>query len=111
MDSETLMHDIIIDRLSRKFSGEYKEIMVNIKGKPDITLANHGITIAVVEVETEKNITPENAKKWKELAESGPKLILMIPKSTKMKTMELLWQQGIADKVGVGSYEITITLP
>jgi len=25
--------------------------------------------------------------------------------------MELLWQQGITDKVGVGSYEIKITMP
>jgi hypothetical protein len=35
----------------------------------------------------------------------------VIPQNAKVKTMELLWQQGIADKVGVGSYEIRITMP
>jgi hypothetical protein len=65
----------------------------------------------MVEVETESSITPEKAKIWKELAQSGSKLILMIPQNAKVKTMELLWQQGIADKVGVGSYEIKITMP
>jgi len=111
MDSEKLMHDLIIDRLRGKFAREYKDIKVNIEGNPDITLANHGLTIAVVEVETDNSVTPEKAKKWKEMTQSGSKLILMVPQNAKVKTMELLWQQGIADKVGVGSYEIRITMP
>lgn len=111
MDSEKLMHDLIVDRLKRKFSGEYKEIRINAEGKPDIVLASHGLTIAVVEVETDRGITQEKAKQWKEMTQSGSKVILMVPKHAKAKTMEFLWEQGIADKVGVGSYEITITMP
>jgi len=111
MDSEKLMHDLIVNRLRGKFAREYKEVKVNIEGNPDITLANHGLTIAVVEVETENSISPEKAEKWKEMAQTGLKLILMVPHNAKVKTMELLWQQGIADKVGVGSYEIKITMP
>ncbi len=111
MDSDKLMHDMIIDRLRGRFAREYKEINVNAGGSPDIVLANHGLTIALVEVETEKSITPEKAKKWKEMAQSGSKLILMVPKNSKVKVMQLLWEQGIADKVGVGSYEIAISMP
>lgn len=111
MDNEKLIHDLIVDRLKGKFSGEYKEIKVNQEGNPDIILANHGLTLAVVEVETERSITPEKAEKWKEMAKSGTKLILMVPKNAKVKTTELLWQKGIMDRVGVGSYEILINMP
>jgi hypothetical protein len=45
------------------------------------------------------------------MASTGQKLILMVPKNTKVRAMELLWQEGIADRVGVGSYEIAITMP
>ncbi len=111
MNNEELMHDLIIDRLRRKFAREYEKIRVNREGAPDIALSNNGFTIAVVEVETENSITPEKAKIWRELSRSGSKLILMVPHNSKAKTMELLWEHGVADKVGVGSYEIKITMP
>lgn len=111
MDIEKLMHDLIIDRLRGKFARAYKDIKVNSAGNPDIILANHGLIIAIVEVETENSITSEKAKKWKDMTQSGSKLILMVPQNAKVMTMELLWKQGIADKVGVGSYEIRITMP
>jgi hypothetical protein len=111
MESEKLLHDLIVDRLKRKFSAQYREIEVNEGGAPDRVLANHGIALAVVEVETERTITKEKAAKWKEMAGTGQKLILMVPKNAKVKAMELLWKEGIADRVGVGSYEIAITMP
>jgi hypothetical protein len=111
MENEKLLHDLIVDRLSRKFSAQYKEVKVNEGGGPDLTLANHGIALAVVEVETESTITKEKAEKWKEMAGTGHKLILMVPKNAKVKVMELLWKEGLADRVGVGSYEIAITMP
>ena len=111
MEREKLVHDLIVDRLKGKFSKEYREIKVNPEGSPDIVLASHGLAMAVVEVETEGSITPEKAGTWKEMTRSGPKLILMVPKNAKVKTTELLWKQGIADRVSVGSYEIVITMP
>ena len=111
MEREKLVHDLIVDRLRERFSKEYKEIKVNPEGSPDIVLASHGLTMAVVEVETEGSITPDRAGKWKEMAQSGSKLILMIPKSARVKTTELLWKHGIADRVSVGSYELVITMP
>jgi hypothetical protein len=111
MESEKLLHDLIVDRLRRKFAAQYREIKTNEGGGPDLVLANHGIALAVVEVETDTTITREKAEKWKEMAGTGQKLILMVPKNAKVKTMELLWKEGIADRVGVGSYEIAITMP
>jgi hypothetical protein len=111
MEREKLVHDLIVDRLRGKFSKDYREIKVNPEGGPDIILASHGLTMAMVEVETEGSITPEKAGKWKEMAQSGSKLILVVPKKAKVKTTELLWKHGIADRIAVGSYEIVITMP
>ncbi len=110
MDNEKLMHDLIVDRLRGKFSKEYSEIRVNTESGPDIVLASHGLTIAVVEVETDSSITAGKAAKWKEMMQSGSRLILMVPKAAKGRVTELLWKEGIADKVGVGSYEIVIRI-
>lgn len=111
MERDKLLHDLIIARLAEKFSGSYKEIEMNPAGSPDMVLGNHGLTLAVVEVETERSITDEKAKGWKEMSQSGSKLILMVPKNAKVRVMEHLWSLGIADRVSVGSYEIVINMP
>ncbi len=111
MDNEHLVHNLIINHLKHRFRKEYSEIKVNPGGDPDLTLSNHGLLLAVVEVETENSITREKAEKWKDLAQPGTKLILMVPKSSRVKVMEILWQKGIADRVGVGTYDIAITMP
>jgi hypothetical protein len=111
MDTEKLLHDLIVDYLRQRLSKEYKELKINPEGSPDLILANHGLTLAILEVETEDSITPEKIKKWKAMLAKGQKLILMVPKNSKAKVIELLWQNGIADKVSVGSYEISINMP
>lgn len=109
--NEKLVHDLIIDHLKQRLKREYGEININPSGHPDLTLANHGLVLAVVEVETEGSITSESAEAWKSLAQPGTKVILMVPKNARVKAMELLWQKGIADRVSVGTYEISITMP
>ncbi len=111
MQNEKLVHDLIVDHLKQKLAREYKEVNVNADGNPDLVLANHGLVLANVEVETDSTITSEKAGEWKDLAQPGTKLILMVPKHAKAKVTELLWQTGIMDKVSVGSYEIAITMP
>lgn len=104
------------DRLSR----DYNEIKANPGGEnenefnghyPDLILGNHGLVLALMEVETENSITSEKAEEWKTLAGLGAKLILMVPKASKAKTVDLLWKQGLADKASVGSYEISVSMP
>lgn len=120
MNEEKLIHDWMVSHLRRKLSRDYKEININLEGEkknefrghyPDLILGNHGLVLAIVEVETEGSITTEKAQQWKELSNLGVKLIVMLPKALKAKAVELLWENGIADKVAVGSYEINISMP
>lgn len=111
MIDEKLLHDLIVDYLKERLSRDYKEIKINPSGNPDLILANHGIVLAHLEVETENGITPMKADEWKKMYQPGLKLILMIPKNSKVKVTGLLWQSGIADKVSVGTYDIAITMP
>jgi len=111
MGNERLTHDMILDYLIKRLSKEYREIKVNPSGDPDLVLGNHGFVLAHLEVETESTITLEKAEHWKKTAQLGTKLILMVPKHSKGKVMEILWQTGLADKVGVGSYDIQVQMP
>jgi len=109
--NERLLRELIIDMLKKRLSKEYKEIDVNPSGSPDLILSNHGFRVAVVQVETESGINTERADTWKQMAQDGSKLIIMVPKDEKVKMMEILWSKGIADKVGVGTYEIVLKMP
>ncbi len=107
---DNLIHDLIVDYVAERLRRDYKEITRNPEGAPDLTLANHGIVMAYLEVETEHSIDQERARKWKEISKRG-KLILMVPKSAMVKVTDLLWQQGITGSVSLGTYEISINMP
>lgn len=111
MNNEKLVHDLVVDHMRQKLSREYGEIKINPEGNPDMTLANHGLVLAAVEVETESSITAQKALEWKSISQSGVKLILMVPKHARVKVTELLWQNGLASNVAVGTYDISITMP
>ncbi|MCK5427663.1 MAG: hypothetical protein KAJ34_08205 [Thermodesulfovibrionia bacterium] len=120
MDNDKLIHDWLVSYLKHKLSRDYKEININLEGEknsefeghyPDLILGNHGMILAVMEVETEKSITPEKSVEWKALTALGVKLIIMVPSASKSKLVDLLWKAGIVDKASVGSYEITVRMP
>ncbi len=120
MNKDNLIHDWIVSYLKRKLSRDYKDISINLEGErknefqghfPDLILSNHGMVLSVMEVETEKSITPEKADEWKALTGLGVKLVIMIPGTAKSKIVNLLWERGIADKAAVGSYDINIRMP
>ena len=119
MAKEHFFHDWLVSYLHRRLARDYKEIRANIgedkehafnNHYPDLILANQGMVLSIMEVETEESITPEQAERWKELAGLGAKLILMVPNHMRPKVMELVLQKGLAAKVGGGSYEITIKM-
>ncbi len=119
MRREEFFHDWLISYLQKRLARDYKEILANYQEDkkhefnghyPDLILANHGIVLAIMEVETEESLTPERAERWKDLTGLGAKLILMVPAHARPKVMDLVWQTGLADKVGVGSYEINIKM-
>lgn len=119
MDRDKLIHDWLVKTLKSRLSRDYKEIKDNIEGNknefqghyPDLLLGNYGMTLAVVEVETERTITAEKASEWKGLADTGTKLILMVPKRSVREITGLLWDAAIADRVSVGTYDMNIKMP
>jgi hypothetical protein len=120
MKNDKLIHDWMVAYLKDRLRRDYDDIKINLgddehnefKGfRPDLILGNHGMVLALMEVETEKSITPEQAEEWKKLAGLGAKLILMVPRASKAKIIELLWKQGLADKTSVGSYELNVSMP
>lgn len=119
MKNEKLIHDWMVSYLKDRLSRDYSDVKINIEDKkneykghyPDLILGNHGHVLALVEVETDVSITPEKADEWKTLTGIGVKLILMVPKTSKAKVVDLLWKKGMADKVSVGSYELTVSMP
>jgi hypothetical protein len=119
MNDERLIHNWMISHLKQRLSRDYKDIRMNLEGErmnefkghyPDLILGNHGLVLAVMEVETKESITPDKAEEWKSLSGLGVKLIIMVPRALKAKTLDLLWKAGIADKVSVGTYEININM-
>jgi hypothetical protein len=120
MQSNKLIHDWMVSYLRQRLSRDYSDIKVNLEGEkknefkgyyPDLILGNHGLVLAVMEVETEDSITPGKADEWERLSGLGVKLIIMVPKPSKAKAIDLLWKKGIADKTAVGSYEINVNMP
>ncbi len=119
MNNEKLIHDWMVSHLKQRLRKNYDEIRINLGEEknefnghhPDVIMGNHGMVVAIMEVETEGSITEERAGMWKTLSGLGAKLILMVPKVSKAKVIDLLWKQGLADKASVGSYEISVSMP
>ena len=119
MDEEKLIHDWLVRTLKKRLSRDYKDIKDNLEGQkeefqglyPDLILGNHGMVLSVVEVETESTITEEAAKRWNALATGAVKLILMVPKGSVKDVTTLLWNEGIADRVSIGTYDIVLKMP
>ncbi len=120
MKNEKLIHDWMVSYLKERLKRDYNDIRGNVGEEkknefngyfPDLILGNHGLILAIMEVETEGSITHEKAMEWKTLSGLGAKLILMVPRALKAKVIDLLWKQGLADKASVGSYEITVNMP
>ncbi|TNF55939.1 hypothetical protein EP227_01515 [bacterium] len=120
MSNDKPIHQWMVTYLKQKLSRDYEDIKINLEGKekvefnghyPDLILSNHGMVLAVMEVETEKSINPEKAAEWKALSGFGVKLIIMVPGALKSRAMDLLWKAGIVDKVSIGSYDINVRMP
>ena len=119
-EDKNVIHDAIAEEVRKKLRHQYREIKLNPSGQrlhefngqyPDLILSEQGMVLALVEIETENSITPDKINIWKSLAGSGPRLILMAPKAMKARLASMLWDSGLAGKVALGSYEISINMP
>jgi len=120
MEYSDLVHELVLEHVRKKLSRDYKDVSVNRKGEkkaqyegyyPDMILGNHGMVLALLEIETADSLSEKQAETWKAMSSLGVKLILMIPKELKMRVTDLLWSKGIMDRISVGTYEIAVHMP
>lgn len=119
-ETDKAVHDAIVEEIRKKLRSQYREIRVNHLGEkkhefkgeyPDLILCEEGMVLAVVEVETENTFSPDKMELWKRLSGSGARLMVIMPRGMKAKLASALWDSGIAEKVSLGSYDITISMP
>ncbi|MCX7793824.1 MAG: hypothetical protein N2257_05415 [Thermodesulfovibrionales bacterium] len=115
-----LIHDIIVNSIKKRLSREFPEIKINPYGErsyafqdlyPDLIISAQGMVISVIEVETEETLSEQKVTEWKRLVDSGIKLTVVVPKTEKVKLTDMLWNNGLAGKIGIGTFEININLP
>lgn len=118
MKRDDMFHDWLVGHLRKRLARDYKDVRANDVEQahahggtyPDLILGNEGVVVAVMEVETESSIAPERVERWKELAGTGTRLILMVPAHLKPKVMDLVWKNGLVPKVTVATYDLTINM-
>lgn len=113
------LREWLIRTLERRLGRDYKGLKANAGEKvheykghyPDLILESHGVTVGLMQVETEETLQdPERPKMWREMAALGPRLTLVVPSSAKAKVTEILWNEGLAGKVSLATYELVIRL-
>jgi len=116
---EQFLHDWVIRKIREKYSRQYSEVHINPgdeknrdhKGKyPDAVMVNYGQVIQIVEVETRETINTERVPKWKELSELGIKFSLLVPKEMQSEARDICWKNGLAAKVNLGAFEVSINI-
>ncbi len=116
---EQFLHDWVIGKIKEKYSRLYKEVHTNLgeeksfelKGYyPDVVFVNYGQTVLVAEVETQETINEAEAEEWKTLSNLGAQLVLVVPKEMQNAAREICWKKGIAAKIKIGFFEVTLSI-
>ncbi len=116
---EQFLHDWVIGKIKEKYSRLYKEVRTNpgkekifeLKGQyPDVIFVNYGQIVLIAEVETQETIIEEEAEEWKELSNLGAQLALVVPKEMQNPARDICWKKGIAAKVKIGFFEVTLSI-
>lgn len=116
---ERLLHDWVIRQVEAKYSGLHKEIRSNPGEEenfefegffPDVILGSYGQVVQIVEVETESAINEERAAYWEKLSELSAQLVLLVPAELKTRAADLCWKAGLAGRVNIGTYEVSIRM-
>ncbi len=116
---QKFMHDCVIKQVEHNYSSLYKEIHTNpweeelyeFEGFfPDIIFGSYGQVVQIIEVETEATIDEKRSEYWKKLSELSVQLILLVPSKSKTHVTDICWKCGLAGKVKIGTFEISIRI-
>ncbi|GAB6182952.1 hypothetical protein JCM13991_06930 [Thermodesulfovibrio hydrogeniphilus] len=111
MSMERHLKELLIHHIKQKLIKVKQDLELVQEPPPDLKILSYGMTIGYIDIITEKEINPDRLEKWKQLISDGNKLVILLPKEEKLKITELLWKEGLAEKVSVGTYEISLFLP
>ncbi len=111
MSMDRHLKELLIHHLKQKLIKVKQDLEPVHEPPPDLKILSYGMTIGYIDIITEKEINLNRIEKWKQLISEGQKLIIVLPKEEKLKITELLWKEGLAEKVSVGTYEISLFLP
>ncbi|MEN2994141.1 MAG: hypothetical protein ABDH19_02185 [Thermodesulfovibrio sp.] len=111
MSIDKILKELLIHQIKQKLNRLQQEIQPVETPPPDLKVLSYGMIIGYIDIVTEREIPQERLNKWKKLISENNKLIILIPKEEKLKIMEILWKEGIAEKVSIGNYEINLSLP
>lgn len=112
---ERLLHDLVVQQVKAKYSRIHKEVHVNpgeeknfeVQGLyPDIVFGGYGQIVQIVEVETEKDLTPERVPYWQSLACTGTQCTLLVAKQHQRTLTDLLWKTGLMGKLKVATFDV-----
>lgn len=111
MSIEKHLKQLLIHQLRQRLSRVKQDLETLSEPPPDAKIISYGIVVGYLDIVTEKEIDPERLSRWKSLVSQGSKLIIIVSKEEKLKITDLLWKEGLAEKVSVGTYEINLFLP
>uniref|UniRef100_A0A7C4AII9 Uncharacterized protein n=1 Tax=Thermodesulfovibrio aggregans TaxID=86166 RepID=A0A7C4AII9_9BACT len=111
MSVEKHLKELLIYHLKQKLGRLQQDLEPEQKPPPDLKILSYGMVIGYIDIITEKEVFQERIEKWKDLISHGNKLIIVVPKDEKLRITELLWKEGIAEKVSIGTYDVVLTLP
>lgn len=111
MNEAKILKDFIIQQLRLKLHRIKQDIEPFPSPPPDLKIQSYGITVGYIDIVVEPEVSTQRIEKWKEIVASGEKLILIISKADKLKITELLWREGVAEKISIGTYEFNLLLP
>ncbi|MGI9554208.1 MAG: hypothetical protein ACR2NC_04715 [Thermodesulfobacteriota bacterium] len=113
------LHDWVIRSLTNKYAKMFTEINVNpgeeknfeFNGKyPDAVFVNYGQVMQIVEVETSDTVNEERIEHWKEIADLGAQLVILVPKESEKIMRDISFNSGLAAKVKIGTFGVDIKI-
>ncbi|MEJ5228087.1 hypothetical protein [Thermodesulfovibrio sp.] len=111
MTKQNQLKELIIAQLKQKLGKVKQDIELVKEPPPELKITSYGMTVGYIDIITESELTENRINLWKEAVKKGEKLTIIVPKEQKLKITELLWKEGVAEKISIGTYELTLLLP
>lgn len=111
MNIEKSLKELLIHQIEQRLNKLNQKVEPLSETPPEMKIVSYGMTIGYIDIVTEKDLKAERIEKWKNLVSKGEKLILLIPKEEKLRIADMLWKEGLAEKVSIGTFEINLFLP